>query len=495
MNWKWILLCLGSLGFNLAFGGNSGSISTTIIIDELPANTPHDASIYLATDFDGWFPDIPKRKFKHLPDGTLYLLLKHDQDTINYKITRGSWASVEARDDGRALPNRIIISAGKNQTVHLRIETWEDISLGLYTVYMIFLAIAGFQGLLLIGVINTIRNKNKQANTVLSVLLLLITVSLFGRAAILDPRVFNWQPKLVFLPELILFSYGPAFYLYVHKLLRLKINKRYFLHFIPSVVQVGLYLPFLIAAEQEIIYELIDKKLFPYFAITGTVALLFNFIYWYLSKQLVSAYVIGDHSNERQKRYLKFLETILTIKSIYLLLWLTAVLIFVVGEFTKLDTISFVEDLIDGLWLLFSLIIFTLAYYALKYPELLQVKKKYQDNSINEGEATQIKDRLINALKVDKIYLKADLTLDSAAHLIPTASHTLSRVINEQFDQNFTELINGYRINAFIDYCQKNPDESYLEVALKVGFNSKPTFNRAFKKLKGCTPREYFKQA
>ena len=267
------------------------------------------------------------------------------------------------------------------------------------------------------------------------------------------------------------------------------------MHFIPSVVQVGLYLPFLIAAEQEIIYELIDKKLFPYFAITGTVALLFNFIYWYLSKQLVSAYVIGDHSNERQKRYLKFLETILTIKSIYLLLWLTAVLIFVVGEFTKLDTISFVEDLIDGLWLLFSLIIFTLAYYALKYPELLQVKKKYQDNSINEGEATQIKDRLINALKVDKIYLKADLTLDSAAHLIPTASHTLSRVINEQFDQNFTELINGYRINAFIDYCQKNPDESYLEVALKVGFNSKPTFNRAFKKLKGCTPREYFKQA
>ena len=494
MNWKAILVVVGLFGI-LEVDAQEDTVTITFIINDLPANTPHDASIYLATDVDGWFPDVTERRFEKKSDGTLRLMLNQPSDTINFKITRGSWHSVEARNDGRALPNRIVISNGQPQTVHLTIETWEDISLGFYTVYMIFLVLAALQGLLLMIVVNTIRNKNKPANTVLSSLLLLITISLLGRAAILDPRIFNWQPKLIFLPELILFSYGPAFYLYVHKLLRIKTKKSFIVHFIPSIIQLALYLPFLIASEQKIIYDLIDKKLFPYFAVSGAIALFFNMGYWFLSRQLVNSYVLAEHSSEKQGRYLKFIRTILKFKLAYLTLWFFAVIIYLIGKFSVLDTLEYVEVIIDTLWLAFSFIIFTLAFYALKYPELLQVKKKYQDSKFDQDEATLVQSKLIEALTVNRIYLKPDLTLESVAHSIPTASHTLSRVINEKFQQNFTELINSYRIKAFIEHIEKHPKASYLEVAFSVGFNSKPTFNRVFKKLKGCTPRQYFKQS
>ena len=235
--------------------------------------------------------------------------------------------------------------------------------------------------------------------------------------------------------------------------------------------------------------------MFPYFAITGAIALLFNTVYWHLSRHLVNSYVLEEQSSERQGRYLKFIRTILKFKLAYLSLWLLAAIIYLIGKLSDLETLEYVEVIIDTLWLAFSFIIFTLAFYALKYPELLQVKRKYQDSNFNQDEASIIQSKLIEALTVNKIYLKSDLTLESVAHSIPTASHTLSRVINEKFHQNFTELINSYRIKAFIEHVEKHPKSSYLEVAFSVGFNSKPTFNRVFKKLKGCTPREYFKQS
>lgn len=492
---KKVILCLALLCAlkTLAQTARDSTYTETVfIIDEVPSNTPHDASLYLATDLDGWLPDLEKRKFERTSDGKYQLKIQHSKQVIGFKITRGSWDAVEARENGRALPNRSVKVTQNLHEVHIVVEVWEDISIGSYTIYMFFLLIMAIQGFLLIVAINTIRNKNKVANTVLSLLLLLITISLLGRASTFDPDIFTWQPKLIFIPELVLFTYGPIFYLYIHKLLLVDGRKRFWPHFIPALIHILIYIPWLTLENQTLIYRLIDKELFPYFAITGCIALLFNTAYWIASKRLIQQYAGEGNLTNMQKKYIGFLNWVLGFKAVYLFLWLLLVVIYLAGKALGRDWLFISENLIDVLWLLFSLIIFALAYYAVKYPELLREKKKYQDNKLNGEEVNHIKNRLIDLLEKETIYLKPDLTLENMAHMIPTASHTLSRVINESFDQSFTELVNSYRIDEFIKRTKTNRDSSFLEMALAVGFSSKPTFNRAFKKHKGCTPREYF---
>jgi len=468
---------------------------TKFIIEELPRNTPHDATIYLTADFDGWYPDITNRQFVKNDSGQLELTVKHDSDTIQFKITRGSWASVEARENGRAIPNHTFITTGPYSEVHVRVESWEDISYRWYIVYMFFLVLGAVQGALLIVAINTIRNKNKQANTYLSVLLGLITISLLGRASTFDPDIFTWQPKLIFVPEIILFTYGPIFYLYIHKLLVIDLSwKRMIPFFIPVLIQIGLYIPYLNEVNQELIYSIIDKELFPYFAITGVVALFLNAYYWFLFQRTIRNYRQEEVLSDKQKNYVRFLRWVLNLKAFYLFLWLLVVIIYGAGEILGVDLLFVSENLIDILWLLFSLIVFALAFYAVKNPEVLREKKKYQDNKLKTDEVKGVQDKLNDLLEKDKIYTKQDLTLESLAHMIPTATHTLSRIINEHYQQSFSDLINTYRVKEFTKRVEEKPDSSYLEVALGVGFNSKPTFNRAFKKVQGCTPRQYFKK-
>jgi AraC-like DNA-binding protein len=72
--------------------------------------------------------------------------------------------------------------------------------------------------------------------------------------------------------------------------------------------------------------------------------------------------------------------------------------------------------------------------------------------------------------------------------------HTLSAVINEGYNKNFFDFINDYRIEEFkrLAATEQYKHYTFLAIAMEVGFSSKTTFNRAFKKCTGQTPREYF---
>jgi AraC-like DNA-binding protein len=76
-----------------------------------------------------------------------------------------------------------------------------------------------------------------------------------------------------------------------------------------------------------------------------------------------------------------------------------------------------------------------------------------------------------------------------------TGSNTalISKVINKGFNQNFNDLVNTLRIDAFKAKVAagESSKSTLLGLALDCGFNSKATFNRAFKKQTGQTPKEY----
>ncbi|MGB3466201.1 MAG: hypothetical protein WBA74_13065, partial [Cyclobacteriaceae bacterium] len=274
-----LLFAGGARAASVSFDSDS-LYQTKFIIKSLPGNTPHDASVYIAASFKGWFPDVKSSKFRKVDNGDYVLILHHNQEYFEYKVTRGSWDSVEGRSNGRARPNRIYENDGNHQ-IEIEVHSWEDLSKGSYNAYVYLLYLAVIQAVLLIFAINTIRNKNKQANVVLSVLLFLIAIALMGRASTYDRDIFNWAPKLLLTPEIILFTYAPVFYIYIHFLLKkpLPLRQYWWIHFIPAVVHILLYVPYLSMNDQTFIYRVIDKDLFPVFATSGAIAMVFNVIY------------------------------------------------------------------------------------------------------------------------------------------------------------------------------------------------------------------------
>ena len=96
-------------------------------------------------------------------------------------------------------------------------------------------------------------------------------------------------------------------------------------------------------------------------------------------------------------------------------------------------------------------------------------------------------------MKNDRLYLQADLNLQELAQHLQINAVQLSATINQVFNKNFNDYINGLRIEEFIRLYKADVNQKYtlLSIALDSGFNSKATFNRAFKKIKGSSPKEF----
>jgi AraC-like DNA-binding protein len=86
---------------------------------------------------------------------------------------------------------------------------------------------------------------------------------------------------------------------------------------------------------------------------------------------------------------------------------------------------------------------------------------------------------------------ETDLTLADVARRLGTNTSYLSRAINDGLNLNFNELVNSMRTEEVARRIDAGDGTNFLQLALDAGFNSKATFNRAFKAALGQSPSEY----
>lgn len=119
---------------------------------------------------------------------------------------------------------------------------------------------------------------------------------------------------------------------------------------------------------------------------------------------------------------------------------------------------------------------------------------KYRTSPLTSEQISQYTQKLIHIIhsKPD-VFLQSDFQLSSLAKLLGLPSYLTSQVINEGMGKNFYELVNEQRIRHAQKALESSQgkNQSILEVAYDVGFNSKSTFNQSFKKYVGTTPSEY----
>ena len=137
---------------------------------------------------------------------------------------------------------------------------------------------------------------------------------------------------------------------------------------------------------------------------------------------------------------------------------------------------------------------------ALRQPEIFagigqNETARYQGSSLTAGQVEEYRQKLLTLLRTDKPFLNPQVSLSDLSEKLSISSKNLSQVINQRFGKNFFDFINSYRIQEVQQILKDSRDDkmTILEAMYEAGFNSKSSFNTAFKKETGQTPSEFRK--
>jgi len=83
------------------------------------------------------------------------------------------------------------------------------------------------------------------------------------------------------------------------------------------------------------------------------------------------------------------------------------------------------------------------------------------------------------------------LSLDRLSLELNVGKYHISHIFSNKLKISFPDYVNGLRINDAVRKLIDDPDRSITDIAYDCGFSSTRTFNRAFVKYTGISPREY----
>lgn len=321
---------------------------------------------------------------------------------------------------------------------------------------------------------------------------------------------------------------GPLLYLYVKSITNFhyKVQRKDWLHFIPGF----LYIVW------SIVVVIVDKLfLKTYFLMNGENDP--DFDTWYQVLQKISIVVYLLLSIRYYRQYKKYVNYEMSFTDVANINWLRNFLI-AFGIITLLPVVQEILELFPFFknqivyirswyyFMAFALVVYYIAINGfnavsiplrkllfepellLQYqqPALLSAPEQplVQDaefeivsNQLKEDATIkQWKEKIITVMENEKLYEDAELTLTQLSKKLSTNPSVLSKVINQGFQLNFNDFVNSYRINAVTEMLKagEQKNQTLLGIAYDCGFNSKATFNRAFKKQTGLSPKEWMEK-
>lgn len=328
----------------------------------------------------------------------------------------------------------------------------------------------------------------------------------------------NWYAQkltaeiLFFIPFMQVLLIGPVVYFYTKSLLNnsFKISQRDYIHFVPAILY-AIYSLIVFVADKLILDEFYfyadgrDKDLANWYQIAGLISMAFYLVlslrYYFEYKKLVF-----DKVSYADKLLFKWIRNFMIA---FLGILILRVLFFILnpdwGEFGSqfwhyiAFSFIFYYIAITG----YSNVIkqTTLSSEKLKlinvFDEENSVSKTEPKANLTELNVSKWKDKLSTLMIEKHLFENPCLTLTDVASELDTTSKTISSVVNSGFNMNFNDFVNHYRIEAIKDKLDKGEQttSTLLGIAFDCGFNSKATFNRAFKKSTSLSPKAYLEES
>lgn len=335
---------------------------------------------------------------------------------------------------------------------------------------------------------------NRQANRFLALLLLCFSLWLIDSFYKVG-GIYRQVPSFYFQPIFYSFAFGPLIYFYVKSITNasFKFKRKDLLHFIPVVIQAGLYwfLTFQEYSYKRWFWQEVHRPMT--YNLEFDFTLLSMAIYLFFSVRLLTKYQawLSNNFSEFSNIHLNWLRIILSI------LWILSV-------FWAIDFIS--RDFLD-IYREFSFseislgfVILLLAFGGIRQSNIPHVN--FTATTLPQKQATESLDQALikeihQRMEKHQDFLHPSLTLQEFAKTLNTPSRTVSRHINQGLNLSFVDFVNQYRVAAIKKKIADGQLAQYtlLSIALESGFNSKSTFNRIFKKHTGSSPSEYLKSS
>jgi AraC-like DNA-binding protein len=464
---------IGSL-FILA--GHLTVAQVTFIIESLPGATPTIDTIFVCGNFNEWKPNDPRYAVHRQPNGQLAVTVPLVKGPLEYKFTRGSWTKVETSAENHYIDNRIFLSH-RISTVFIRIDNWLDLGGAKRLNYIIFYFFAcAFQCMALCLFVYAMRKKDE--GKMLS--FLIVNVIFTGLLVLLIAQeIANpiGQSYLAFLFQIGLFFWGPLL-LYFFLSFFWGSSKRLYFNFIPG----GIASLFIVARILNIDSFNFMSSWIDTFLLTS--GFIFNVVvYTKMWRQFSFLKNPGKTEHDHKTSFISYF------------FWTSFTALLLLPVNFMLISMGIKIPFINGfhsIAVVLSTLIFMETYFLWRYAEIFREEKIY--SSLSEDSLNWI-ERLNTLMNDVKPYKKPDLSISELADMLGTKPHILSKVINDSYHKNFRDFVNNYRIQEFIALANTKQFRHYTFLALaeEVGFNSKSTFNLAFKKLTHQSPRAYFK--
>jgi AraC-like DNA-binding protein len=355
-----------------------------------------------------------------------------------------------------------------------------------------YFLLAVFQGIVLSALI-LFKPHRKKPDLFFGILIFLFSLSLLH--IILEESIHAFNARFPF-PLDFGFSYGPLAYLHV---LYIKnptrtLQRKDFLHFLPSLLLDGLFFSiFFSYCRTNMEWALQNIALIQTIALSIAILGLLQLIaYTYLMVKESRATPGFPKEFAKVRNWLTYIISTWVTLIVFLLIAISISLLYI----EKLDDNS--ELFYKPLGAIVALCIYVLGYlYLIKYSKVIQnYIRKVGNFKYSIEELAEMKSQLLKAIEQEEYYKDPKITVAKLAREMNWPINKLSVIINDVLQTNFNDLINHYRISAFKEKILAPTSQKYsIEgIAQDIGFKSRASFYRAFKKKTSLTPSEFLTQ-
>ena len=131
----------------------------------------------------------------------------------------------------------------------------------------------------------------------------------------------------------------------------------------------------------------------------------------------------------------------------------------------------------------------TLGNVSLLFAYILE-KKYYSEDSNNTSEASEKINLLKPVLEYIETHFSEEIKLNTLAEIIGMNENYFCRFFNSLTQQTPMNYVSHYRIEQASNMLLAT-NLSVTEIAFRCGFNDAGYFIKSFKKIKGCTPKQF----
>lgn len=321
--------------------------------------------------------------------------------------------------------------------------------------------------------------------------LFILSIALYPMQQILWGHCFSIFSEvfaLYYLPLSFITATGPLFYFFVRSSFHLSMKRvRYYVHFAPAILFFLMHLNFFISTQEEKSAMIMDHNIDRILNIENLVAFAVAAIYLVKIYQIFR--VAKIHTNGAKKVYQKLRWFVFGYEALLISWFVLLSINLVVFDFRITQLANY------SLWYSFGLLVYYLIFLNVKFQGFFAevAPKTAYNRGLSESEIAALQAKLDQVMAEENLYRDINLSLADLADKAQTDVKTISMVVNSGIGKSFYEYINEYRIE---DVKTKILDTqfdhlTFEAIAASSGFKSKSSFNAAFKKHTGQTPRQF----